>query len=657
MCGIVGVAAPRAAVSAGDVVRMNDTLRHRGPDDEGYLAVSFDTDSVIELSGRDSQVQLPRIESIETTPDLVLGHRRLSVVDISPAGHQPMSSHDGERWIVYNGEIYNHDSLRERLRQCGRSFTSLTDTEVVLAAYEQWGVDCVDHLDGMWAFVIYDHRERKLFGARDRFGVKPLYFAFTDEFFGFASEIKALLDLPFVDRRLNRGAVFEALVFAGLTSSDEDLFDGIVELMPAHAFTLDLKAWRLDRWRYYDLQVNRGFEAYRPERAAEYADQVRELLTDSVRRRMRADVPLGTCLSGGIDSSSLVCLGDRLLRDNQRFGTLPDQQVFSACYPQPDIDERRWAEMVVRTTEASWHQVFPTADDMLEDIEELAYHHDLPFMSPSQYSQFRVMGLARERGMTVLLDGQGGDELFTGYSLFYEVFLYELLAHGDVAGFVREWWALEHSPMGRRSGTLALMKQIRRHALPYRFVLAHRRRRKGPLAILAPEFWSEHRDRWELLHERDFGSLNDMLFELFSRQKLGHLLRYEDRSSMRFSIESRTPLADDRALIEMVFGVPGRYKIHDGWSKKLLRDAMRGIVPDEILGRRDKKGFATPARQWLDEMWPSLRSTVDDELRDVIDPKLLREGLWPWLANHGQAGLELMWRCVSFAVWRRVFKM
>ncbi len=657
MCGIVGLAARRGSIAVEDLVRMNETLRHRGPDDEGYLAVAKESAVTVELSGPDSQVPLPGIETLRTDCSLLLGHRRLAVVDLTPAGHQPMSSPDGESWIVFNGEIYNFAALRERLRASGRSFRSRTDTEVVLAAYEQWSVDCVDHLDGMWAFVVYDHRRRILFGSRDRFGVKPLYYAFDDEHFGFASEIKALLELPFVGRRIEPGAIFETLAFAGLTSRDENLFHGVLELMPSHALTLDLESWKLDRYKYYDLPWQDGHEKYRPDRASEYADQVGELLAESVRRRMRADVPLGTCLSGGIDSSSIVCVGDRLLRNNQGFGSLQDQRVFSACYLEPEADERRWANLAVQRTGASWHQVFPNAAELLEDIEDLAYHHDLPFMSPSQYAQYRVMRLAHDHGMTVLLDGQGGDELFTGYTLFYEVFLCELLACGDLAGFVREWRGLGQSPIGRGSGTVAFLRQVRRRVVPYPLVLAHRRRRAGPMSVFAGEFWEQNRDRWGLLDERDFTSLNEMLVELFTRQKLGHLLRYEDRSSMRFSIESRTPLADDRALVEMVFGVPAVYKIHDGWSKRLLRDAMAGILPDEIRWRRDKKGFATPAKAWLDNLWPALRSTVDGQLTGVVDPGILRAGLWPRLAEHGQAGVELMWRFISFAVWRQVFKM
>jgi asparagine synthase (glutamine-hydrolysing) len=430
-----------------------------------------------------------------------------------------------------------------------------------------------------------------------------------------------------------------------------------MELLPGHAFRLNLQTWRLDVWRHYQLPHVGVYEPYRASRARELAEQTRTLLTGSVRKRMRADVPLGSCLSGGIDSSSIVCLGSLLQRDNESFGSLREHRLVTACYQEPEADEHRWAELVAEYTGASWHRVYPQSQELLADLEDLAYCQDLPFMSPSQYSQFRVMRLAREHGITVLLDGQGGDELFTGYSIYYEVFLYDLLKHWDLGGFLREWRGLANAPIGRVDAAVALAKQIRRRLVPSRLVRAHRRRRAGVMGVLAADFWSRFRDRWDLLDERDFTSLNEMLIELFTRQKLGHLMRYEDRSSMRFSIESRTPLADDRELSEFVFSVPAVYKIHDGWSKALLRDAMRGVVPDPILARRDKKGFATPARRWLDQLWPELRPMVNLQVGEFVDPAALQNGLWPSLAGFGQRGVEMMWRLISFAAWRHVFRV
>jgi asparagine synthase (glutamine-hydrolysing) len=657
MCGIVGLASRAGQVAVADILEMSHRVRHRGPDDEGYLAVSSGLQRVVELAGADSQVLLPRIEQLADAAQLILGHRRLAVLDLSTAGHQPMATPSRDRWIVYNGEAYNYRALRAELQAAGYKFTSQTDTEVVLAAYDHWGVSCVDHLDGMWSFVVYDHRDRSLFGARDRVGVKPMYYAVNGQSFSFASEIKALLDIGPTGRALHTEAVFDLLVFGGLTSSQEDLFEGVLELLPGHAFRLDLRTWRLDVWRHYRPPDVGASEPYRADRARQLAEQTRVLLTESVRQRMRADVPLGSCLSGGIDSSTIACLGALMLRGNETFGSLREHRLFTASYLEPEADERRWAGLVAEHVGASWHQVYPQPRELLDDLEDLAFCQDLPFMAPSQYSQYRVMRLAREHGMTVLLDGQGGDELFTGYSIFYEVFLYDLLTHWDLSGFVREWCGLVNAPIGRGEATVALAKQIRRRIAPSGLVRAHRRRRTGVMGVLATDFWRRHRDRWELLGERDFRSLNEMLLELFTRQKLGHLMRYEDRNSMRFSIESRIPLADDRELSEFTLSVPAVYKIHNGWSKALLRAAMHGVVPNQILTRRDKKGFATPARRWLDELWPELRPMVEREVREFVEPAALRAGLWLSLSRFGQRGVEMMWRLISFAAWRRAFRV
>ena len=628
---------------------MTDVLRHRGPDDEGYLAVD-EHGSVLELGGRDSKRPLPPIQQLAGRSTILLGHRRLAVLDLSEAGHQPMANQSRDLWVVYNGEVYNFPDLRRDLERQGHGFRTGTDTEVVLAAYEEWGEACLDRFDGMWSFVILDLRKRVLFGARDRFGVKPLYFGMADDAFAFASEIKALLELPWVDRQLAREATFDFLVLGETGWSDTTLFSGVIELPPAHAFRLDPASWTLEKWQHYRLAVSDAGGPVNPDAMGSYVVGVGDRVRQSVSRRLRSDVPLGSCLSGGIDSSSIVCMASDL---NVGAG----RKVFTASFREPEADERRWASLAAGYAGAEWFEVFPTPQDLMDDLAELTTCQELPFSSPGVYAQYRVMRLAREQGVTVLLDGQGGDELFTGYAPFHDVLLYELLRRMDLAGFAREWWHAGNSPLGRAGTTRALVSRLRRELVPASLLTRYRGLRRGPFKVFSGEFWDLHRRRWELVRVREPDNLNSMLNDFFSGRKLCHLLRYEDRNSMWHSIEARTPFVDDRELVEYVFSIPGSYKIHLGWSKYLLRQAMRGVIPEETRTRRDKLGFATPSKRWMDELWPRLAASVASEMEDLLVPSSGAGDLWQRLSACGSPGTEMMWRIVSFSVWRNAFKL
>jgi asparagine synthase (glutamine-hydrolysing) len=627
---------------------MADLMRHRGPDDEGYLALVRGGDRVVELGGTDSKLPLPPIDGFAGQASLLLGHRRLSVLDLSAAGHQPMANRSGDLWIVYNGEVYNFLELRRELESAGHAFSSDTDTEVVLAAYQEWSEACLERFDGMWAFVILDLRRGVLFGSRDRFGVKPLYLSMKADHLAFGSEIKALIELPWVGRSLDREAAFDFLVLGEMGWSDQTLLEGVVELAPAEAFRLDLRGWALRRWRYYELPVRDPRQPVAADRMERYVGGVRERVRASIHERLRSDVRLGTCLSGGIDSSSIVCVAAEIDPD-------PSRLAFSASFREPGADERRWAELAARAAGVGWFEVYPQPDDLLEDLGGLALCQDLPFVSPGVYAQHRVMRLAREHGVTVLLDGQGGDELFTGYAPFHDLQLYERLRRLDLAGFAREWAGSDNAPLGRAGTTRALIRRLGRAVLPAWLLAGYRARRRGPFEVFSGDFWEAHAGRWELVRVRELSSLNETLAEMFSGRKLAQLLRYEDRNSMWHSIEARTPFVDDRELVEYVFAIPGSHKIYRGWSKYLLREAMRGIIPDETRERRDKLGFATPARDWMDRLWPELAPTVASEMGEFVDREPGGTDLWRRLSVHGAAGTDMMWRIVSFAVWRRAF--
>jgi asparagine synthase (glutamine-hydrolysing) len=657
MCGITGVGGIGVKAEPQWIRKMTDTLKHRGPDDEGYLAIHTAQRSVFHLIGNDSQVVDQSIEGFNRAADFFLGHRRLSILDPTPAGHQPMSSKDKCLWIVYNGEIYNYLELRDILRQFGHTFRTNTDTEVLLAAYEQWGENCLEKLDGMWSFVIYDRRKNHLFGARDRFGVKPLYYYQDSSYFAFASEIKSLITLPFIHKTLNPAAVFDFLAFAGLDFIEEGFFKGILELQPSHAFIYDLARGNLDKWKYYTLYYEEKWESFNERKSKEYIRDIRDLVCDAVRLRLRSDVPVGSALSGGIDSSSIVCIISRLIaeEDHLKTRTGDRQRVFTAGFPGDDADESPWAKRAAEHANARWYLTAPKPEEFLEDIRDIAYYQETPYGSPMVYAQYRVMRLARENGVKVLLDGQGADELFTGYTMYYSVFFYQLLKHLNFKTLFREMNGLTHAPLDRKSLIVQLLKQTRRSLLPYPLIRRYRMKQKGHYHLINKSFWERYNQRFDLIRVRDFNSLNTMLFEYFTRQKLGNLLKYEDRNSMRFSIESRTPFSDYLNLIEYVFKIPAVYKMHKGWSKYLLREAMKGILPDDIRLRTDKKGFFIPDAAWLFRLKDHLKEYLTDDMKEFADIIRVKEQLDRGLENCSYDDIQMVWNIIGVAVWRHVF--
>ncbi|MGE5342889.1 MAG: asparagine synthase (glutamine-hydrolyzing) [Candidatus Omnitrophota bacterium] len=650
MCGIVGVgefSRNRPCIQVAWVHRMAELLKHRGPDDEGYVALDTRERTVEAFVGRDSAVSGTFIDTFRGCANLFFGHRRLSILDPSPSGHQPMASGDGNVWVVFNGEIYNYIELRDELRRMGYGFHTETDTEVLLAAYQQWGEDCLNRFDGMWAFVLYDRNRNVLFGSRDRFGVKPMYYYRDGEYFAFASEIKALLSLPFIEKTINPEAVFDFLVFDSVNLGDEGFFKGIYELQPSQAFRYNCNSRAFETWNYYTLPVETRWKRFHPAKSDAYVQGVREWVMDAVRFHLRSDVPVGSALSGGIDSSSVVCVAGRLMNGGER------HCVFTAGFPGLAVDESQWAKMAADHVHAQWCLTVPQCSEFMEDMEDIAYVQDIPFGSPSVYAQYRVMKLAAENGVKVLLDGQGADELFTGYTMYYPVFFQQMAVHFNFGLLRNEWRQLDHAPVERQRLVSDWGKQVRRSVVPYRVILNHRMKRKAHHRLINGDFWETYKQRFDLIRVRDFTSVNVMLAEYFTRQKLGNLLRYEDRNSMRFSVEARTPFADSLPLIEYVFGIPAAYKIHDGWSKYLLREAMRGIIPDGIRLRTDKKGFFIPDIEWLNGLKNRFHDL--DCLSDVVDVPYLMTQLNEDARALTYDAVQLVWRVMSLGAWKRAF--
>jgi asparagine synthase (glutamine-hydrolysing) len=607
MCGIFGILTsdPRG-VDPGAVGRAVAALRHRGPDDEGYALFARRGGEPAVCGGPDSDPRLalpPLSSAADRGFDIALGHRRLSILDLSPAGHQPMSSPDGRYWITYNGEVYNYLELRDELAGLGHRFHTQTDTEVLLAAYSQWGVAALPRLVGMFAFGLLDRRENTLLLARDFFGIKPLFYTVLPDGFAFASEIKALLALPGLSRQVNPQSLYDFLRAGLCNHNGETMLANVKRLPPAHYVQLrlppadgalsaaaawcDLKPerfWRLE----LDQTVNLSFD--------QAATRLRELFLDSVRLHLRSDVPVGTCLSGGVDSSAIV-MGVRAVSGNQA-----DFHSFSYLADVPAINEQRWSDIVAAAAVTTPHAIRFRPEELVADLDAMLTAQDEPLTSASMYAQYRVFRRAKEVGVKVLLDGQGADEMLAGYSIFWCTRL------GALVNGLRWRRAarLHRGIRGRGPSRHEILRGVAR-ALPRPLAAAAR-------ALFAAERmppwlvggWFDQRGvtRTRLGGDGAATPLRAHLFEAFTQTSMPILLRFEDRNSMAHSIESRVPFLTP-ALAQFVFSLPDEYLIDDdGTSKRAFRAAMRGIVPDAILDRRDKIGFTAPDQALLTALGP-----------------------------------------------------
>ncbi len=662
MCGIFGICRlDRQSIDLKDVQQAVTTLRHRGPDDEGYLLANTQTGQVVPCSGKDTdpRLGLPRIEESVGKPfDVVLGHRRLAIIDLSIAGHQPMRNARGSLWIVFNGEIYNYRELRDELKARGHAFRTYSDTEVILSAYEEWAEACLERFNGMWAFVIWDTRRRLLFCSRDRFGVKPFYYYWDGRTFLFASEIKGILASGAVEVKPNPPLIYDFLAHGLVDHSEETFFAKIRRLEAGHYLRVTSDR-QVTASRYYLFPRSGPSEDVEPKDPEKAARVLLDLLTDAVRLRLRADVPVGSCLSGGLDSSTIVCLMNRLLRseDASRNG-LGDvkQKTFTSAFVDSPFDERQFSDKVIQVTNAEPHCVFPDGHALWKELDRLLRHQEEPFGSTSIYAQWNVMRLVREKGVTVVLDGQGGDELFAGYQPYYGFFLASLLKAEQPVSFIRELWFI------RGILNLSLRQTMRRaasavlHSMPTPIqsaVASIRKQTPGPSRFLREEFARLYRERGDRLTTRLGANLAEQLWNDVTTFSLPQLLRYEDKNSMAFSVEARVPFLDVR-VAEFAAKLPVSLKIRDGWTKSILRQATAGILPEEVRWRRDKKGFPTPEYEWWSLNTQGIRELFEHSKSiDFIRTGAVLRAFSELLAD--RCGGFALWRFVCLEKWMRVW--
>jgi asparagine synthase (glutamine-hydrolysing) len=631
MCGIAGLVVRPGTITPEIAGMFLTRLQHRGPDDHGWLAFG---QNLLEC-GREPQ--------FTSNPEVLLIHRRLSILDLSEAGWQPMKSANGRYFIVFNGEIYNYLELRAELEGLGVHFRSHSDTEVLLEALGRWGLDALPRLTGMFAFAVLDTLERKLILARDAFGIKPLYFSVWSGGFAFASEQKALLELPQVSKHVNAQRVYDYLRF-GLTDHDsETMFEAMWSLPPAHFMEVSLETAKpAEPVRYWSVNVEErsslSFNAA--------TEHLRELFLKSVRLHLRSDVPVGAALSGGIDSSAIV-MAMRALEPKL------DLHTFSYVADDPIFSEEHWVDLVGHASGATMHKTRARPDDLVRDLGALLATQDEPFGSTSIYAQRRVFELAHEAGIKVMLDGQGADEMLGGYHTFVAARLASLARQGKLAQALEFAHRASNTP-GRGKLWLWAGEFLVPPTLqgPLRRVVGQ----ELMPAWLNATWFAERGVRTQPA-KYTFGNSSEVLREqlqrALSRTSLPMLLRYEDRNSMAFAIESRVPFLTPQ-LVQFVASLPEEYLIdRDGLTKAVFRNAMRGIVPDAILDRRDKIGFATPERAWLLEHRVLVERALGSEIT-TSTPALNVKGLraeWTSILKNRRPFDFRVWRWVNFIEW------
>lgn len=652
MSGIAGIVYNNTLEDTHDIQQMTDAITHRGPDGEGFIAISTITGKKTELGGKKTSVQLPLLSNFNEKANIYLAHKKLSLSSFSKIEHQPMTNKERNIWITYDGEIYNYKSLKNELAEF--NFNTNTDTEVLLCAYEKWGINCLHHFNGIWSFVIYDEKKNILFGARDRFGSKPLYYTLTSDFFVFNSEIKGLLAKPEVSRKINKDVSISYLRTGLEYFNGETFFRDIFELDFANYFIFDLDKKRLTMEQYYQIPFCDRWESFNEKKCADYIEGVRNKVLNAVDLRLEGNLAAGSCLSGGMDSSAIVCSINELLKEKSYKSIGSKQKVITACYEDFRIDESTWAQCVVDYVSADWFKIFPKREELMNDLSDLIYSQDIPFGSTSIYAQYRVMKAAKEMGLKIVLDGQGGDEVFTGYVPYYKMFYSELSKNNERALLTAEQDHVMNTPFG----DIDIENLIQNENIKAVFKKYIPKRIKDVLRTFSGQPESKYiRSTGKTFKPYPYNTLNQMLQIYLSHISLPQNLRWADRCSMWFSIGYRAPLADDIDLIEYVFQIPGVYKIHNGWSKYLLREAMGSLIPKKIKERTDKIGFATPEYKWLQLIKPFIFDGVNSDINDILKISQMEKNWEKIFAKQNKSGITDIWKYINFILWFKTFKV
>ena len=585
MCGIAGIiSSDPDRFNAAVVKKMTTALSHRGPDGDSFWS--------------------------NPSKQVLFGHRRLSIIDLSENGSQAMHYHN-RYTIIYNGEIYNYLEIRDQLQKNGHAFKTRSDTEVILAAYECYKEECLELFDGMFAFAIWDEQQQTLFAARDRFGEKPFYYLhdYINNILWFASEIKALAAAG-IETSVNTQSLFMylSLGYSDDSSNMESTFyNNIKQLPPAHFLTYNVSGkkfsikeyWRLDKERQITISENDAVERFN------------DLFSVSIIRRLRSDVPLGTSLSGGLDSSAVVAL------IHEQTNSAPGK-TFSSVFPGFVKDESLHIQRVTNALKLDNYTVTPTPEEFTRDFEKLLYHHEAPVSSASVYIQYRVFELAKKHGVKVLLDGQGADEVIGGYTRYIHWYLQELIHQNKFSEFKLEKKALQSNQIPFnwtwKNYAAAKFTNLSKTQLENRELHAIKRNND-----LDSDFLLQNLNG-NTINKPHVSKLNDILYFNTCRSGLYELLRYADRNSMAHGREVRLPFLSHQ-LVEFIFSLPSHFKIHNGWTKWILRKTVEKKLPAETVWRKDKIGFEPPQKSWMEHVL--VKDYLHESKKNLVNKKIL----------------------------------
>lgn len=654
MCGIAGIYSlnNQKTIDNALLKRMTDIIDHRGPDDEGFLLAGLSDADLSLFSGSASPEAIRKLYpqfSLDSDAFLGMGFRRLSILELSPCGHQPMYDEQLQLAISFNGEIYNYQELREELSGMGYAFRGHSDTEVILKAYHAWGDGCVNRFIGMWAFAIWDRKQHTLFCSRDRYGIKPFYYALQDSMLYWGSEMKQLLAAP-IDKSLNSSMIWRSMkINALMVYNDETYWQSIKCLNPGHNLTVH--EGTLVITKYYGLNPS-DFESstLSMEKAV---TRYQDIFQQAISLQMRSDVEIGASLSGGMDSSAIVGIASRFVSQPLK--------TFSSYYADtPELDERPWIEKINRHIKGEEHLVSPSADDAIAWWEKAIWLNDLP-IAAGFVSQFAVMQEAHRQGVKVLLSGQGSDELHGGYRHAAYRYFADILRSGKLGTFSKHLqpYLKEQSGLGKLSsiakiGLSAVLKESQLYDLEFKFYrfepfnreFIHAARPEGDEAIL------------DGINDLNCSRLSNFLYNMMNTTSLQTLLHFEDRISMGNSVESRVPFLDHR-LVDFVFSLPSHYKFKPPYTKILHRKAMKKFIPDAIYRRKDKGIFSSPFYQrWMQN---ELKSYIED----IIHSSAFRNrGIWNVAKINHQwhkyldgslQPAEMLYNVISLEIWFRSF--
>lgn len=603
MCGISGIISKDwTSIDKNELKRINDIIFHRGPDSEGFYLHN----------------------------NLGFGHRRLSILDLSPLGHQPMNYLD-KYCITYNGEIYNYIEIRAELLQNGYLFVSESDTEVILAAYDFWGISCLNKFNGMWSFAIHDLEKDIVLFSRDRFGIKPFYYKEDDSQFVFGSEIKQLLnsDKP---NLLNENILLESMLTHIDNHTEETYFKGIYSLPSSSYMIYDLKTNERTIDKYYKLSINTEIQNKTEE---ELVLEFKDLFSDAIKLRLRSDVVVGTSLSGGLDSSAIsaIASAEYTKKSKEKFIAINAKSI------DDRNDESVFAKIVADKLNLDLNVVMPTYEDFLKTIDDVIYTQEEPFGSPSMFMGWHVFQKARELNCTVMLNGQGSDEILLGYERYFT----------STLNFNKPFSQLKEIINQNKNSRLSLLNTLGYYVYFRSFFI--RKMRLKNKSLLKSEYKKSKYFNFVKKSSESYSTPYKLQQFEITELQLPHLLRYEDRNSMRHSIETRLPFLDYR-LVEFCVSLPLSLKIKEGWTKYILRKGINDLLPESIVWRKNKFGFESPDRIWL--------SNYNDQMmKEIKNSKVLNHYCDMDLLSNKYKSMSLKdkWMYFNIARWENVFKI